>query len=246
MLRYAARFGAALNPETLKKDPMPLDTPSTRFGSGKSVRRVEDENLLKGAGLFADDVDAPGQTRLAILRSPYAHARIDSIDTTAAKAMPGVVAVLTGDDLSNAGVKPLPRSTDFRRANKEPSEAPPQHSLAVGTVRFAGEAVAAVVAETYMQARDALEAITVDYSPLPVVADMAAAVAAGSPLVWDAATGNIAAEMRHGDTEATNKAFRVGGACGQRRSRQPARDPEPDRAARDAGVVRPRQPDARR
>jgi len=186
---------------------MPLDTPSARFGSGKSVRRVEDENLLKGAGLFADDVDAPGQARLATLRSPHAHARIDSIDTAAAKAMPGVLAVLTGDDLAGAGVKPLPRSTDFRRANNEPSEAPPQHSLAVGTVRFAGEAVVAVVAETLAQARDALEAITVEYSPLPVVADMAAAVAAGSPLVWDAATGNIAAEMRHGDPAATAQAF---------------------------------------
>ncbi len=180
---------------------------STRFGSGKSVRRVEDENLLKGAGVFADDVDMPGQARLATLRSPHAHARIESIDTAAAKAMPGVLAVLTGDDLVAAGVKPLPRSTDFRRANQQPSEAPPQHSLAVGTVRFAGEAVAAVVAETLAQARDALESITVDYAPLPVVVDMAAAVADGSPLVWDAATGNIAAEMRHGDPEATVKAF---------------------------------------
>ncbi|MEP6701364.1 MAG: xanthine dehydrogenase family protein molybdopterin-binding subunit [Betaproteobacteria bacterium] len=186
---------------------MPLDSPSGRFGSGKSVRRVEDDNLLAGKGLFADDVDAPGQARLWILRSPYAHARIDALDLSAARTMPGVLAILTGDDLVKAGVKPLPRSTDFPRANKAPSEAPPQHVLAVGTVRFAGEAVAAVIAETIAEARDAIEAIVVDYSPLPVVIDMPSAVADGSPLVWEAATGNIAAEMRHGDPDATNKAF---------------------------------------
>jgi carbon-monoxide dehydrogenase large subunit len=187
---------------------MPPDTSaSARFGSGKSVRRVEDEALLTGQGRFADDVDAPGQLRLLMLRSPHAHARIASIDISAAAAMPGVKAVLTGADLVQAGVKPLPRSVDFRREGGAPSEAPPQHVLAVDTVRFAGEAVAAVVAETLAQARDAAEAIAIDYDPLPVAVDMRAAVQPGAPLVWDQATGNIAAQMRHGDAEATDQAF---------------------------------------
>ncbi len=186
---------------------MPPDSPSGRYGSGKSVRRVEDENLLKGAGLFADDVSAPGQARLCFLRSPYPHATIDSLDTASAAAMPGVLAILTGADLDKAGVKPLLRSADFKRPDGSPCAAPPQHSLAVGTVRFVGEAVAAVVAETLEQARDALEAIQVEYSPLPTVIGMPEALIAGAPLVWPEATGNVAAAMSHGSADATRAAF---------------------------------------
>jgi carbon-monoxide dehydrogenase large subunit len=178
-----------------------------RFGSGNAVRRVEDESLLTGRGNFTDDVNAPGQAHVLFLRSTYPHARIVTIDGSAAAQMPGVIAVVTGPELAKAGVKPLPSSTDFRRVDGSPTAAPPRYALAVDTVRFVGEAVAAVVAETRAQARDALEAIEVDYEPLPVVIDPVAAVGAGSPLVWPVATNNIAAEIRHGDVTAATKAF---------------------------------------
>jgi aerobic carbon-monoxide dehydrogenase large subunit len=178
-----------------------------RFGSGKSVRRVEDHALLTGAGIFADDVSLPGQAYAFFLRSPYPHARLAAIDTAKASAMSGVVAIVTGADLVGAGVKPLPLSADFKRSDGSPTASPPRHALAVDTVRFVGEAVAAVIAQSVEQARDAAEAIDVRYEALPMVADLDDAVAAGAPLVWPAATGNVAAEIRHGDVVAAAAAF---------------------------------------
>ena len=178
-----------------------------RFGSGKSVRRVEDQALLTGAGIFADDVSLPGQAYVCFLRSPYPHARIVAIDAASAAAMPGVVAIVTGADLVAAGVKPLPLSIDFKRGDGSPTASPPRHSLAVDTVRFVGEAIAAVIAQSAEEARDAAEAIDVRYEALPMVADLDDAVAAGAPLVWPAATGNVAAEIRHGDAAAAAAAF---------------------------------------
>ncbi len=186
---------------------MTAESPNARFGSGNSVRRVEDEALLTGAGLFADDASLPGQACAYFLRSPHPHARIAALETTAAAAMPGVVAVITGEDLVRAGLRPLPQSADFKRPDGSPTAAPPQHALAVGTVRFVGEAVAAVIADSVDAARDAAEAIEVRYDPLPMVAELAAAVAPGAPLVWPAAAGNIATELRHGSAPATAAAF---------------------------------------
>ena len=186
---------------------MTTESQFARFGSGKSVLRVEDESLLKGAGLFTDDATLPGQAIVCFLRSPHPHARIAAIDTKVAAALPGVIAVVTGDDLVRAGVKPLPLSADFKRPDGSPTASPPRHALAVGTVRFVGEAVAAVVAETIAQARDALEAVDVRYEPLPCIVDADDAVAPGAPLVWPAATGNVAAAARHGDVAATQAAF---------------------------------------
>jgi carbon-monoxide dehydrogenase large subunit len=178
-----------------------------RFGSGKSVARVEDDALLTGRGRFTDDVAAAGAAHVCVLRSPHAHARIVSIDTAAAARMAGVLSVVTGRDLVESGVKPLPASADFKRADGAPVATPPEHSLAVEAVRRVGEAVAAVVAESREQAREAVEAIIVDYEPLPAVVEASDAVAAGAPLVWPAATGNIAAEIRHGDVAAADAAF---------------------------------------
>ena len=186
---------------------MTLAPSPARFGSGKSVRRVEDEALLTGAGLFADDATLPGQAVVCFLRSPHPHARIVAIDTMAARAMPGVIAIVTGDDLVRAGVKPLPLSADFKRSDGSPTASPAHHALAVGAVRFVGEGVAAIVAESGAQARDALEAIDVRYEALPGVAGATEAVASGAPLVWAAAAGNIASEVRHGDAAATTAAF---------------------------------------
>jgi aerobic carbon-monoxide dehydrogenase large subunit len=183
------------------------DSKYARFGSGRSVLRVEDDKLLRGEGSFTDDVSEAGQAYIVFLRSPHPHARIARIDVAAATAMPGVVAVVTGEELVRAGVKALVASTDFRRADGSPSESPPRRALAFETVRFVGEAVAAVVAETREQARDAAEAIEIDYEPLSAVVDPVAALGSGAPLVWPAATGNLSSEIRHGDAKATAAAF---------------------------------------
>jgi carbon-monoxide dehydrogenase large subunit len=122
-----------------------------RFGSGQAVLRVEDAALLAGRGQFTDDVSAPGQTYLAFLRSPYAHARIASIDVSAARSVPGVLAVFTGAELVQAGVKPIPTATGFQRADGKPVATPPHRALAHEFVRFVGEPVVAVVAEAAMR-----------------------------------------------------------------------------------------------
>jgi carbon-monoxide dehydrogenase large subunit len=180
-----------------------------RFGSGREVRRIEDAALLAGAGCFTDDVSLPLQTNLCFLRSPHAHARIISIDVSKALAMPGVIAVLTGAELVEAGVQPLSVAPTFERPDGSPAATPLRPALAHETVRFVGEAVAALVAETREQAKDALEAIEVEYEELPVVTDMTQATAPGAPLLWPAATGNIVAQMRHGDAAATDAAFKA-------------------------------------
>ncbi len=163
------------------RENMPDGSTIGRFGSGRAVRRIEDAGLLAGAGQFTDDFSVPNQTCLAFLRSPHAHARIVSIDTAAAAAMPGVVAVLTGADLVAAGVKPLPVAPIFVRPDGSPGATPLRPALAHEVVRFVGEAVVAVVTETPEQAKDALEAVLVDYDELPMVTELGAATAEGAP-----------------------------------------------------------------
>lgn len=179
----------------------------TRFGSGQAVRRLEDESLLSGAGRYTDDVTLPEQAHLVFLRSSYPHARIVSIDTSAAAAMPGVLRVITGAEMVEAGVKPLPGAAGFKRADGSDSASPPRRAIAHERTRFVGEVVAAVVADTVQQARDAAEAIMVEYEDLPMVVDLASATADGAPLLCEEATGNISAEMRHGSSEAATAAF---------------------------------------
>lgn len=186
---------------------MPDDSAIGRFGSGRDVKRIEDAALLSGAGRFADDVSQSAQSYLVFLRSPHAHARIVSIDATEALAMPGVIAVLTGADLVAAGVKPLPLAPMFKRPDGSPGATPLRPGLAHETVRFVGEAVVALVAETREQAKDAVEAILVDYDTLPMVTELTQATAEGAPVIWPEATGNIAAQMIHGDAAATDAAF---------------------------------------
>lgn len=179
----------------------------TRFGSGQAVRRLEDESLLSGAGRYTDDVTLPNQAHLVFLRSPYPHARILSVDTSGAAAMPGVLRVITGADMAQAGVKPMPGAAGFKRADGGDSASPPRYALAHERTRFVGEAVAAVVADTVQQARDAAEAIMVDYEDLPMVVDLASATAEGAPMLCEEAAGNIAAEMRHGNSQDATAAF---------------------------------------
>lgn len=178
-----------------------------RFGSGRSVRRIEDDVLLRGEGQYADDVAPPGQCAAVFLRSPYPHALIRSVDAQPARAMPGVHLVLTGDDLVAQGAKPLPGTSGFRRPDGSAGASPPRPVLAQGRVRHVGEAVAAVVADTVQQAKDAAEAIVVDYDPLPQVVTIADATAPGAPPLCPDAPDNIAAEARHGDAAACDAAF---------------------------------------
>ena len=183
-------------------------SPTARFGSGKSIARVEDDALLRGKGRFSDNMPPlDGQVHACFLRSPYPHATIVRIDTSAAASMPGVVLVLTGADLAKAGVKPIPNSADFRRADGGATLSPPHAALAIDTVRFVGEAVVAVVAETIAQARDAAERVDVDYAPLPAVVDTRAAAEPDAPTVVQGAPDNIACEIRHGDPAAAAAAF---------------------------------------
>jgi carbon-monoxide dehydrogenase large subunit len=188
-----------------------MDNTTTRFGSGQSVRRIEDDQLLKGLGRFTDDItddsSYPDCVQLCFVRSPYPHARIASVDKTAASAMPGVVAVYVGADLVAAGLKPVPGTAGFQRADGTPGATPDRHALAYERVRHVGEAVAVVAAKTLQQARDAAEAVVVDYEELPMVTRMQDALASGAPVICDAAPDNIAAEMQHGDTKIASDAF---------------------------------------
>ncbi len=170
--------------------------------SGRSLRRVEDARFLTGGGRYVADIAVPGALRGVALRSPHAHARIAALDAAAARAMPGVRLVLTGEDLAEEGLGPLPCPVPLPGLI-----VPPRPALAQGTVRHAGEAVAFVVAETEAQARDAAEAIAVDYDPLPAVTDALAALAPGAPRIWPQVPGNACFTFEKGDRAATEAAF---------------------------------------
>ena len=163
-----------------------------RFGSGQAVRRIEDGPLLRGAGSFSDDISLPGQTHMVFLRSPHAHARIVSIDTTEAKAMPGVLAVLTGADLEAAGVGRLGIALPFKRPDGSPRRRAAAAGAGGGRVRLRRRGRGRRGRPRRMgAARDGAEAVVVDYEELPAVTSAAAAAAPGAPQVWPAATGNI-------------------------------------------------------
>lgn len=180
---------------------------AVRFGSGHAVRRVEDPALVTGRGQFTDDVQPEGQLHLRFVRSSVAHASIRSIDTEAARAVPGVVAVWTGADLAAAGVKPFPFPPAFPRPDGKPMASPPKLVLAQGAVRYVGEPLAIVVAETRDAARTAADLVFADLDELPAVTDAHAAAQPGAPVVWQAAPDNVCAELRHGDRAATEAAF---------------------------------------
>jgi carbon-monoxide dehydrogenase large subunit len=174
---------------------------------GDPVRREEDLRLLQGRGRYVDDVTALNQARACVLRSPRAHADIRSIDTTAARSAPGVLAVLTGDDLAARGLGTIAPANPGKRSDGSPGFACPQPLLAQGRVRFAGEAVAFVVAETVDQARDAAELIEVDYAPLPAVITADDALAPGAPAIWSDNPGNEAFTHERGNAAAVDDAF---------------------------------------
>ena len=178
---------------------------------GKPMRRVEDQRLLTGQGRYTDDVSLAGQAHAAFVRSPHAHARIGKIDTSAARAAPGVIAVFTGADVVAEGLASVPFVRLHKRPDGSDITAPPRLPLTADVARFVGDAVAMVVAETREQARDAAELVEVEWQPLPAVADLAAAARADAPQVWPPAFapehGNIAAYYRKGDPAAVADAL---------------------------------------
>src|SRR6185312_16102295 len=153
-----------------------------RFGAGQPVKRLEDQRLLTGKGQFIDDKPDDGALWLYMLRSPHAHAKITSIDTQAAAAMPGVEAVYTGADLVADDIGTIPTLAIFQRPDGSPMTVPPRRLLAHEVVRLAGEPVAAVVAVSRNAAQNAAEAIVIDYEVLPSVADPLEAIKPGAPV----------------------------------------------------------------
>ena len=178
----------------------------TKFGSGKAVQRVEDDRLLRGQGLYVDDATAAGTKHVCFVRSPYASADIVSVDTSTAQQAAGVHLVLTGADLLAAGVPAMAKPINFKRPDGSPLQTPERHLLATTRVRFVGEPVAVVVADSVAQAQAAAELVEVSYEPRPLAADMAQALASDAPLLADG-PDNICAQTHFGDTAAVNEAF---------------------------------------
>ena len=182
-------------------------TRRAREGIGKPVARKEDARLLQGKGCYTDDFNLPGQAYASMVRSPHAHARIRSIDAAAALALPGVLAVFTGEDAVRDGLKPIP----FRPVTPNPHEVrlnasfvAPYPLLPVDKARFVGQALALVVAETAMAARDAAERVTVEYEPLPAL--VAPAASGDGARLWDAP--NVCADTTIGSISAVEAAMK--------------------------------------
>jgi aerobic carbon-monoxide dehydrogenase large subunit len=171
---------------------------------GARIKRVEDPKFITGRGRYLDDISMPGMTHVAILRSPYAHATFTITDTSAAKAAPGVVAVFTGEDIP---YNPLPFAWPAGGASGLQNNVNMPRILAIGDVKWTGEGIAAVVAETPAQAQDALERIQVDWSPLPAVVDAEKATQDGAPQLHENAPNNIVFDWTVGDKDGTDKAF---------------------------------------
>jgi carbon-monoxide dehydrogenase large subunit len=184
-----------------------FDPASARFGASRSQKRLEDERLLLGKGLFSDDRLFPRQAWMVLVRSPHAHARIAGIDVSQVLSFPGVMATWSMQDLRADGVKHIPFPPLFKRADGSPMAAPLRTPLAEGKVFYVGHPVVAIVAETRIQAQDAAELVAIEYEDLPCVVDPRKAVEAGAPLLWKQASGNVAAEAVYGDKDAVEKAF---------------------------------------
>ena len=177
------------------------------FAIGQAVPRFEDPRLLRGGGQYVDDIVLPGMAFGYVLRSPHAHAKIKKVDTTAAKAAPGVLAVLTGADWIASGWGDMPVPVTHKRRDGSPNYKTPYPALVKDRVRWVGDYVAFVVAETKNQAMDAAELIEVDYETLPAIVRTPDAAKPGQPLVWDDCPNNICFTAIHGDKAKTEAAF---------------------------------------
>jgi aerobic carbon-monoxide dehydrogenase large subunit len=178
-----------------------------RSGIGDKPKRREDFRFLTGRGAYLDDLPFDGMTQAVVQRSPHAHARIAAIDTSAARAAPGVLAVLTANDARADGLRPLLPTATTNAQTGEPFAFAPQPLLASDKVRYAGEPVVVVVAETQAQALDAAELIAVEYFPLDAITTVTAARAARAPLVVEEVPGNLCFDWHTGNSEAVEQAF---------------------------------------
>jgi carbon-monoxide dehydrogenase large subunit len=169
---------------------------------GKSIKRVEDKRFITGQGSYTDDIVIPNMTHAVIVRSPYAHARILSIDTSAALAMPGVVAIFTGADIAATGIVGVPTGWVINFKNGDPMKEPPHPLLVTDKALCVGDGIAIVIAEDHATAVDAAEAVNVEYDVLPAVALPADAVKEGAPLVHDNAPNNVCFDWELGNPKA--------------------------------------------
>jgi carbon-monoxide dehydrogenase large subunit len=176
------------------------------YAIGEPVRRTEDPTLLSGRGRYTDDINEPGQAYAYIVRSQYAHGTIRGIDAEAARAMPGVLAIYTAKDLASYG--PHKCALDFKQRDGSPMKKPVRKSLASDKVRFVGDPVACVVAETYLQAKDAAEAIEVDIDALPAVTLPSEAAKPGAPQLYGEVPGNVCLDFLFGEPDKVAEAFR--------------------------------------
>lgn len=179
------------------------------FGKAQYIKRVEDDRLLTGTGGFTDNLSRPNQAHVVLVRSPHAHAKILKIDTEAAKAAPGVVAVYTWADMEKEGVGNFAFPAMFPAADGSKPEMTPRRSLAHEVVRYVGEAVVAIVADTREQAQDAVELVDIEYDQLPSVTEIEDALKPGAPQVWQGAPGNIAGYNKFGDHAKAEEAFKA-------------------------------------
>ena len=186
---------------------VPDATATMKFGVGQPIRRLEDLRLLTGKGRYQDDQTLHRQTWCVFVRSPHAHARIRSIDTSAASRAPGVVAVFTGTDYANDGIAMPKAAMPRKKRDGSPMFAPQRPALVVDRVRYVGDPVAMVIAETLAQAKDAAELVVVDYDPLPSVTSVAEAAEPDAPRVWDENADNISHTTERGNRAATEAAF---------------------------------------
>jgi carbon-monoxide dehydrogenase large subunit len=177
----------------------------TKFGVGQPVRRSEDPTLVRGQGRYTDDVSRPGQLYAVMVRSREAHGAIRAIDATAAKALPGVLAVLTADDLTGYGG--LKSGLPLKNRDGSPIHYVPRPALTGDKVRFVGDPVACVIAETVAQAKDGAEAVALDIEPLKPVLKPADAIKPGAPLVFDQVANNLALDFHYGDAAKVAEAF---------------------------------------
>ena len=183
------------------------DGASFRFGSGRDAIRSEDLPLLTGQGKFTDDLDIARQVHAAFVRAKVAHAIISTLDVAAAMRMPGVLAVIAGRDLAADNIGDIPPVVAFTGRDGKPMFRAAMPVLPAKRVRYVGEAVAMVIAETALQAQDAAEAVDVQFDPLVVVANVERAMAKDAPAIWPEAPGNIALDWADGDAEAVDAAF---------------------------------------
>ena len=174
-----------------------------KYGIGQPVTRFEDPRLLRGQGHFINDVNLPGQAYAVMLRSPHAHARIVAIDAAAAQAAPGVLAVFTEADLAADRLGTMRVNLPRKRPDGSPLFYSPHPGLARGHVRYVGDPVAMVVADTANAARDAAEQVNIEYEPLHAVTDTAQVLSPGAPAVWPECTDNLSHIFEAGNRAAT-------------------------------------------